>query len=314
MIALCSALFPALAGAGENPTARLKTAIVVVDEVVTLGDLFEGAGSASSVVVTPAPPPGHRKILSLRQIAAVARDNGLDWDGRAGSGRLSVERAGQRIPLRDITREIERALLRQGMSGPRQIRLSNSRLALYVPLGSDAGIIVEQVDFDSSGSRFEAFISFPAGDDAARKIRVTGQAISVIEVPVLISAIAAGHIIAGNDLSSTKVPINRAGANIVTESIRLIGQMARRNLRPNVPLRANDIRPPVTIAKGSMVAMVVTAPGMTLTTTGRALENGATGDTIRVLNTATHTTVEARVISPDMVQVPLRSRIISVMR
>ena len=314
MIAFCAALLPALAGAGETAAVRLRTAIVVVDEVVTLGDLFEGAGSAGSVVVTPAPPPGHREVLSLRRIATAARESGLDWNGRASSGRITVERAGQRIPLRDIRREIETALMRQGMSGPRQIRLSNSRLALYVPLGSDAGIVVEHVDFDDSGSRFEAFISIPAGDDSARKIRVTGQAISVIEVPVLISAIAAGQIIAGDDLSSIKVPANRAGANIVTESSRLIGKMARRNLRPNVPLRANDIRRPVTIAKGSIVAMVVTAPGMTLTTAGRALEDGATGDTIRVLNTRTHATVEARVISPDKVQVPMTARIISAMR
>lgn len=314
MIALCSALLPAVAGAGEIPTVHLRTAIMVVDEVVTLGDLFEGAGSAGSVVVTPAPPPGQRKVLSLRLIAAAARNNGLDWNGRASSGRITVERAGQRIAPRDIMREIESALLREGMSGPRQIRLSNSRLALYVPLGSDAGIIVERVDFDSSGSRFEAFISIPAGGDSARKIRVTGRAISVIEVPVLISAIAVGHIIAGSDLSSAMVPVNRAGANIVTESNRLIGQMARRNLRPNIPLRAHDIRPQVTIARGSMVTMIVTAPGMTLTTAGRALEDGATGDTIRVLNTGTHTTVEARVISPDRVQVPLTARIISAMR
>ena len=314
MIAFCAALLPALAGAGEIPTARLRTAIVVEDDVVTLGDLFEGAGSAGSVVVTPAPPPGHRAILSLRQIAMVAHDNGIEWNGGTRSGRITVERAGSRIPLRDITREIEKALMREGMSGPRQIRLSNSRLALYVPLGSDAGIIVEHIDFDSSGSRFEAFISIPAGADSARKIRVTGRAISVIEVPVLISAVAAGYLIASGDLSSARVPVNRAGANIVTASDRLIGQVARRNLRPNIPLRASDVRRPVTIAKGSMVAMVVTAPGMTLTTAGRALENGATGDTIRVLNIRTHTTVEARVISPDKVQVPMTARIISAMR
>lgn len=314
MIALCSALLPALAGAGEIYTARLRTAIVVEDDVVTLGDLFEGAGSAGSVVVTPAPPPGKREILSLSRIAMVARENGLEWNGRARSGRITVERAGQRIPLEDITREIETALMRAGMSGPRQIRLSNSRLALYVPLESDAGIIVENVDFDRSGSRFEAFISIPAGNDSAARIRVTGQAITVIDVPVLISAVAAGHVIAGNDLTSARVPLNRAGGNIVTDSHRLIGKVARRNLRPNKPLRDSDVRRSVTVAKGSMVTMVVTAPGMTLSTTGRALENGATGDIIRVLNTRTHTTVTARVISPNKVQVPLPARIISAMR
>jgi flagella basal body P-ring formation protein FlgA len=57
----------------------------------------------------------------------------------------------------------------------------------------------------------------------------------------------------------------------------------------------NDLQKPVAIARGSMVSVVLKTPAMLLTTQGRALDDGAIGDVIRVLNTRSNMTVQGTV-------------------
>jgi flagellar basal body P-ring formation protein FlgA len=57
---------------------------------VTLGDLFDGAGRAGSVVVGPAATPGANVVLDAGQVQRTARAAGLDWDNAAGLRRIVV--------------------------------------------------------------------------------------------------------------------------------------------------------------------------------------------------------------------------------
>ncbi|KAK0340329.1 hypothetical protein LTR94_030979, partial [Friedmanniomyces endolithicus] len=61
------------------------------DGRVTLGDLFEGAGSASEVVV--AQRSGPSVVLEAGQLQAMARQAGLDWANPNGLRRVAVRRA-----------------------------------------------------------------------------------------------------------------------------------------------------------------------------------------------------------------------------
>jgi flagella basal body P-ring formation protein FlgA len=57
--------------------------------------------------------------------------------------------------------------------------------------------------------------------------------------------------------------------------------------------------------------MVAQAPGMTITTTGRALEGGAIGDVIQVMNLQSKKTIQATVTGSSMVQVVTAPRLIA---
>ena len=75
------------------------------------------------------------------------------------------------------------------------------------------------------------------------------------------------------------------------------------HIRAGEPIRASDLRPVETISKGTVVTMVVRAPGITLTATGRAIQAGATGDIIRVSNLKSHRIVQGTIVSPGRVDV-----------
>jgi flagella basal body P-ring formation protein FlgA len=77
----------------------------------------------------------------------------------------------------------------------------------------------------------------------------------------------------------------------------------RRVLSAGAPVRLGDLRPPVVVARGSRVTMQVRYGALTVTAGGRALEDGAMGAVIRVVNVDSSRTVEAVVTGPNQVAV-----------
>lgn len=61
---------------------------------ITLGDLFDNAGSAGSVFVGYGAPPGESAVLDAAAVQRIARDHGLDWANPDGIRRLIVPASG----------------------------------------------------------------------------------------------------------------------------------------------------------------------------------------------------------------------------
>lgn len=85
LVLLCGALIasPALAG-----SVSLKADVADADGRVTLGDLFDGAGSASGIVV--ASRTGPSVVLDAAAVQGMARRAGLDWTNPQGLRRIVV--------------------------------------------------------------------------------------------------------------------------------------------------------------------------------------------------------------------------------
>ncbi len=85
-IAVLGLAAPAFAG-----PVTLKTNPVDSDGRVTLGDLFDGAGGASGVVVGERVGPSI--VLEAAQLQSLARQSGLDWANPTGLRRVVVRNA-----------------------------------------------------------------------------------------------------------------------------------------------------------------------------------------------------------------------------
>ena len=84
--AVLALAFASAAQAGQAVTLKADT--VDGDGVVTLGDLFDGAGSAADVRV--AAKPGLSIVLDAGAVQQVARRAGLDWANAQGIRRIVV--------------------------------------------------------------------------------------------------------------------------------------------------------------------------------------------------------------------------------
>jgi flagella basal body P-ring formation protein FlgA len=122
-------------------------------------------------------------------------------------------------------------------------------------------------------------------------------------VPVLKRPVAMGEVIDARDISMVSMRLDRIGRTVVLSRESLVGLAAKRMLNPGQPIQSGDVQRPILVPKGGAVMMLVEAPGMFLSATGKSMENGGEGDLIQVMNTQTNRTVQALVTGPNQVKV-----------
>jgi len=122
-----------------------------------------------------------------------------------------------------------------------------------------------------------------------------------VRVVVPAHDIARGAVISDSDLAYSTVA-NTTMSGIATSPAEVTGMEARRTLRAGETLRAQDLRHPVLIAKGSTVTMVFEAPGVLLTATGRAMSEAGLGETITIQNPVSFRKITGTVIGPGQVR------------
>ncbi len=124
-----------------------------------------------------------------------------------------------------------------------------------------------------------------------------------IDIVVPSHDIARGTVLAEGDLAYRNVAANGIGDSVVRGMADVLGQETRRAFRAGEALRLADVKHPTMVAKGAMVTMVFDAPGISLSATGRAMNEGGAGDSITVLNPISYRQVQATVIGPGTVRV-----------
>ena len=125
----------------------------------------------------------------------------------------------------------------------------------------------------------------------------------LVDVPVLRQTMRPGDLISKQDIIWTRIPANQAVSTIITDPKDVIGMAAAWSLAPGRPLRISDVHRPILAKQGDLVKMIVTMPYMTLTSVGRVLQNGSLGDTVSVVNTTSHKTVQGTVVADGSVQI-----------
>jgi flagella basal body P-ring formation protein FlgA len=137
---------------------------------------------------------------------------------------------------------------------------------------------------DERSGRFTALVAATRTSPLEEQIKVVGRVIRTESIPVPARAIGAGEIIVEADLDWRTLRTDRLGQDPVVSADAIIGKSARRALKPGAPVRGGDLSMPLVVEKGAPVAIIYRVPGMHLTMQGRALEDGARGQSIRVQN------------------------------
>lgn len=281
----------------------LRDAVTVKSKLVRLGDLFINAGKNADVTVAYAPAPGKQALFDARWLYRVARGYGLNWRPIGIQDQILVQRAGQVITRGEIEDSLLAALTEYGAEKSMSVELSNRLLRLYVPAGALARIGVEDISYEPRTGRFSAIIKAPADDPRAPNTRVTGRLHKITEIPVMARRMLKKEVISKRDIKWIKTRSDRVRRGTVMESNELIGMAVKRRLQEGRPVQISDIQRPILVVKGSIVTIILKAAKMTLTAQGKALDNGADGDTVRITNSQSKKVIEAEVTGPGRVAV-----------
>lgn len=307
LISLAALAAATLSFAGIAGAAELRPAVTVSGPVVTLGDLFDNAGAAAEIVIANAPAPGFRSEISVSRISLAARRNGIAWRNEAGLSHIVVVRSGVAVQEDEVSSAVAAAIVAQSQGLPSasqlQVDFTNGAAGIQVADDADISVNVEQLAFNRRNGSFTALLRAPAGDMLSPLHRVTGRAYPVSDVPVLTRDMRPGDIVRQSDIDWIRVPANRIGQNVITSIDQLLGMSPRYQARAGEPLRLADMVPPVVVQKGAQVDMLLTSGTLTLAARGRALENGAIGDIINVLNTRSNRTLRGVVDGPNSVRI-----------
>jgi flagella basal body P-ring formation protein FlgA len=175
--------------------------------------------------------------------------------------------------------------------------------APLVPVEADPRPVVADLDYDATAGRYSAMLSITGDGMEPLHLRVSGKVEDTVELPVATTRLLAGSVLRADDVRMARVRTTVIRGEVVRRPGDAIGMQTKRQIAPGLPLLSGELMRPSMVMKGATVLMVLDSPGITLTAQGQAMEAGAIGERIRVLNPVSRAVVEADVIGPERVRV-----------
>lgn len=281
----------------------LKENSVIKENVIRLGDVFYGLDYNADKVLGPAPRPGQDMVLNARTLWRIARASNVNWRPVDLSEQVTLTRAATIISAENIQNELQRELQRKGMPGKFALSFHDQMTQIVLPEDQPATFDVLRLDFNPQQDHFTAEIAAPSTQNPIRRVVLNGKVDRLVDVPVLKSSMGAGSLIRKSDIQMIEMPMKQVKGEVILEPYDLLGMAPRRVVFAGKPLRIQDIQAPQIIQRGEFVTMTFDSGVMQLTAQGRAMQNGAKGDMIRVMNQGSNQTIEAKVMGERQVLV-----------
>lgn len=268
---------------------------VITDKTIKAGDVFTGLNEKADKVIGPAPLPGQDMVLNARTLLRIAMALDLPWRPETSMEQVVLTSAATVIDEETIESAIRGALEEKGIKGRYTITLDGEGHSMTLPHGTSPVVEVVAMDVKPEANWFEARLVAPSKDRPLSTAKVVGRIQRMTEVPVLRSGLNNGDIIGARDIEMMEIPDRSLNGDIILKAEDLIGMTPRRVVVAAQPIQFNQIESPRMVARGDIVTMIFKEGPLQLTAQGKALENGARGDKIRVVNVSSSKTILAEV-------------------
>ncbi len=263
--------------------ATLKTEALIAGSNVTVGDLFEGVVQHGDYALAPAPQPGKPLVLRAHDLTRVAETFNIDWRPQTGHEQVVLKSTAEPVGRDELLKAL-------------QIAAADMNTELQLPdhlnLTANGTPRVENLSVDDQRQTFTARVALPQADGTARVETVTGRAFTLVQVPVLKTALQAGDMIGTADVEYVTRRRDMIPGDTLLDTGRIVGMTPRRGARLGQPLQANDLESPMMVKKGQTVTLSLKNGAIALSLQGKAMQNGGEGDVVRVLNPASNQVVE----------------------
>lgn len=284
---LLALALPAAAADDFIVSPTLRASVTVTSDVVRVGDLIDNAGSAALIPVYRSPDLGTTGALPVAHVLSVLRAKQVIGVMTGDIKEVQVTRLARTLASKDIENAVASALERRfGLGDAANITVTFDRGGAEMRLDASNSGALQPVAtrYDARSGRFD--IAFEIANDtnaSPTKLRFSGTAIETVEVAVLTRDIDRTDTLKASDVALERRPKAEVTGEPASRD-RSVGMQLRRAMRAGTPLRAADIVKPDFVVRDQAVTVIFQAPGLYLTTRGKAIESGAEGDTVSVLN------------------------------
>jgi flagella basal body P-ring formation protein FlgA len=280
LLATCLSAPVTLAG----PT--LKGEVTVNKAIVTIGDMFDDAGSFAETGIFMAPAPGTTGIVPLAEVERAARLVGLAEFENVGFTRVRVARASTLVDTAMLDRLITADLARRGIVSNEvsaELRFDVADIGYNAEAVANPATLVS-LRYTPGNNGFSARFMI-AGLDQPVELDGTVQLLTT--APRLARTLPGGTILSPSDFELAEVPLSTADAGGYADLDQLVGKQLVRQARGGIMLKASDVTDPKVVTRNAPVTVVLRSGPMTLTVKGTSLTTAATGEPVDVLNTVT---------------------------
>jgi flagella basal body P-ring formation protein FlgA len=314
---LAAACATSFAQADEETIAApvLRAQVMVERDVVRIGDMVENAGSTAQIAIYRSPDLGTTGTLPTAQVLSALQAHQVIGVVTGGIKSVTVTRLARTIESKEIESRLARALEhRGGLGDAANLNLTFDRELQDVRLDvwNNGDLQPVQVRFEPRSGRFDA--TFEISNDvsnARTRLRFTGVAIETVEAAILTRNVDRGDVLKDPDVIVERRPKAEVGGD-ATAPAKTAGMQMRRSLRAGQPVKAADLAKPDLVQRDENVTLVYETAGIYLTISGKAVESGAEGDTINVLNLQSKRTVSGVVVGRRQVAMTVPSPRVSI--
>ena len=307
MISFALLLFSTPRAMAASQTVILKQDVYLSDNVITVGDVFENAGSHADHVLAAAPAAGDTMVLGYNDLKRIADAFNYEWNA-TGADRIVLQRAVSEVDKSDITRLVEASVYDAlGETDNLEISIDTVLPRLLLDGRDTPELSVANIKTDLVNNRFNMDVIAKNAQGTKKTIDLSGHFYRLTNIPVLAVNLKKGDVIRNSDINLMTVRQEQINQNIALRLDDLVGMAPRRSLTSDKPVNMADLERPQIVEKGDIVTMVLKNGPMTLTAKGKALDDGSMGDTIRVLNASSNRTVDAEVTGPQRATITLET-------
>jgi len=284
----------------------LRANVTVESEIVRVGDIVENAGTAAQIAIYRAPDLGTTGSLPTAQVIAALQAHKVIGVDTRDIKAVSVTRLARTIEGKEIESRVARALEhRKGLGDAANLNLTFDREVqdLRLEASSSGAMQAASVRYDPRNGRFDITFEIESEVSAARtRLRFTGVAIETAEVAVLTRNVERSEILKSADVVIERRPKAEIVGDAATRG-QAVGMQMRKQLRAGQVLKLADLGKPDLVQRDDGVTLIYETTGLYLTMRGKALDGGAEGDTVSVLNLQSKRTVSGVVIGRGQVAI-----------
>ena len=282
-------------GAKTSFAASLKPVSIVSDNVLRLGDIFDGIQHNADYVLGAAPQPGKDMVLNARTLYRIANAMDVNWRPATTGDTITIRREANLISYDTIESEIKKELHNNGLDSNINIELRSAKPSIILPKDAAPTIEISEFNFDSQKDVFTATLAAPSKDNPIRTINISGVVDRLVEMPVLRATLQNGDVIGKNDIHFVKVSSDNVQHNAIMKAEDMIGMTPRRIAHAGKFVVRGTLEKPQLVERGDEIVINFNKGPLMLTAKGKALQSGAIGDIIRVTNVTSAKTISATV-------------------
>lgn len=290
----------------------LKTESEVKGTSIRLSDVFGGLPEGTDRDIALAPAPAKSVTYDVRVLARLAHAYQLDWRPQSVGDHVVLTRASTRITP-EMIKEAALVKLRGEQvkdAAEAEVVFDSRFVGFALAAEASPNFTWENFSYDAQARRFRGDVVAGEGANAARQT-VSGRLLVKREVPVLAHRLAVGAVVGERDLVWQSLPQESLAVDVLTDMASIVGQEMRRDQAEGEVLRARDLIAPRLVTRGGLVTLKVETPLMQITVQGRALQDGARGETVRVTNVQSNKIVEGVVEASGVVRAGSPARLAS---